>query len=200
MRNLRPIDALFPKTRQGIMAATYGQPERWWYLSELAQYLKTTPSSLQRELKSLVASGLLRERRDGKRLYFQTETKSPIFAPLREIFEQTLGAAAALKNALTPVENDICVAFIYGSVARAEDHTMSDVDILVVGSIGLSVLSPIMQKLEQHFNREFNVACYSRAEFADKIQSQNNFLTSVLRKEKIFLIGGQDVLDGLAQK
>lgn len=198
MRNLRPIDALFPKTRQGIMAATYGQPERWWYLSELAEYLKTTPSSLQRELKSLVASGLLRERRDGKRLYFQTETESPIFAPLREIFEQTLGAAAALKNALAPVENDICVAFIYGSVARAEDHTMSDIDILVVGSVGLSILSPIMQKLEQHFNREFNVTCYSRAEFADKVQSQNHFLTSVLRKEKMFLIGGQDDLDGLA--
>ena len=200
MRNLRPIDALFPKTRQGIMAATYGQPDRWWYLSELAQYLQTTPSSLQRELKSLVASGLLRERRDGKRLYFQTETKSPIFAPLREIFEQTLGAAAALEDALVQVEKDICVAFIYGSVARAEDHTMSDVDLLVVGSIGLSVLSPIMQKLEQHFNREFNVTCYSRAEFSEKIQSQNHFLTNILRKEKMFLIGGQDDLDGLAQK
>jgi hypothetical protein len=38
-----------------LLAATLNQPEKWWYLSELAQLLKTTPSSLQRELKALVA-------------------------------------------------------------------------------------------------------------------------------------------------
>src|SRR5258707_15836580 len=58
MRKIRMIDALFPRTRRDILASTYGQPERWFYLSELAEQLKTSPSSLQRELKSLVSSSV----------------------------------------------------------------------------------------------------------------------------------------------
>jgi len=31
MRNVNALDALFPKTRQGILAATLVQPEKVWY-------------------------------------------------------------------------------------------------------------------------------------------------------------------------
>ncbi len=50
MRKKNPIDALFPKVRQNILAATYTQPEKWWFMSELASFIKTTPSSLQGNL------------------------------------------------------------------------------------------------------------------------------------------------------
>ena len=59
MRNSSVLTALFPQVRQGVLAATLTQPEKWWYLSELADRLGTTPSSLQRELSALVASGIL---------------------------------------------------------------------------------------------------------------------------------------------
>jgi predicted nucleotidyltransferase len=197
MHNKRPVDILFPKVRQGILAATYGQPNRSWYLSELAEHLETTPSSLQRELKSLTASKLLREFRDGKRVYFQAETASPLFAPLRELIEQTLGIVPALKDALSPLEKQIHSAFVYGSTARAEEHTMSDVDIVVIGSLGLSDLSSVLRNLERRYDREFNAVCYAPQEFSEKVHSQHHFLTSILKKEKIFLIGDADDLDGL---
>ena len=60
-------------------------------MSELASFINASPSSLQRELKTLVDSGILRSRRDGNRLYLQAETDSPIFAPLQELLSQTLG-------------------------------------------------------------------------------------------------------------
>src|SRR5580700_1359162 len=61
MRNSSVLTALFPQVRQGVLAATLGQPDKWWYLSELAGRLGTSPSSLQRELSSLVASGILEQ-------------------------------------------------------------------------------------------------------------------------------------------
>ncbi|MGB6826533.1 MAG: hypothetical protein WBE41_00730, partial [Terracidiphilus sp.] len=64
MRNSSVLTALFPQVRQGVLAATLGQPDKWWYLSELAGRLGTSPSSLQRELSSLVASGILMHRRE----------------------------------------------------------------------------------------------------------------------------------------
>src|SRR5271168_4798512 len=71
MRNSSVLTALFPHVRQGVLAATLTQPSKWWYLSELADRLGTTPSSLQRELSSLVASGILTHRREGTRAYFK---------------------------------------------------------------------------------------------------------------------------------
>lgn len=200
MRKKRPIDVLFPKTRQGVLAATFGQPERWWFLSELANQLRTTPSSLQRELQSLIASGLLRQRRDGKRLYFQAESESPIFAPLRDLVMQALGVTAQVKDALTAFGDQVQCAFIYGSVARRKEHALSDVDLMIIGSIGLSDLASPLRVLEHKFDREFNVTCYNLQEFRKKARAGNHFVTSVLKGGKIFLKGNAHELAGLAGK
>jgi len=56
-RNSSILSALFPHVRQGVLAVTFAQTEKWCYLSELADRLNTRPSSLQRELSALVASG-----------------------------------------------------------------------------------------------------------------------------------------------
>src|SRR5438270_11832995 len=116
MRKKRPIDALFPKARRDILAATYGQPDRWWYLSELAQQLNTTPSSLQLELQSLVSSGILRQRKDGRRTYFQAESASLIFGELQGVISKTLGIEEALKDVIAKFGDHLAGAFLYGSV------------------------------------------------------------------------------------
>lgn len=194
MRKKNPIDALFPKIRQKLLAATYLQPEKWWFMSELAAFIETTPSSLQRELNTLVESGIMRSRRDGNRLYFQAETDSPIFAPLRELLGQTLGVTENIKEALLSFKDKINFAFIYGSVARKEETTQSDVDLMIIGSSGLAEISPILSDLERKFNREINATCYSLSEFRKKVGSGNHFLTEVLEREKIFLIGDENEL------
>ena len=200
MRKKRPIDALFPKARRDILAATYGQPERWWYLTELAQQFNTTPSSLQRELQSLVSSGILRQRRDGRRTYFQAESTSPIFSELRGIIVKTLGIEEALKKVIVKFGDRVTCAFLYGSVARQQEHTLSDIDLMIIGSVGLSELSPSLRMVEKKFGREINVKCYSPVEFREKVEDENHFVTSVLKGEKTFLKGGEDELESLAGK
>ncbi|MGH9897294.1 MAG: nucleotidyltransferase domain-containing protein [Pyrinomonadaceae bacterium] len=191
----RPIDSLFSKTRQGVLAATFGQSERWWFLSELATHLNTSPSSLQRELSSLIESGILRQRRDGKRVYFQAEPNSPLFSTLRDLIIQTLGVVEQLKELLETYDEHIQSAFVYGSVARTEEHALSDVDLIVIGSVGLLELSHILRELERKLLREFNTKCYSPQEFQQKVHSQNHFVLSVLKKKKIFVKGEKDDLE-----
>ncbi len=90
-KNAPALDSLFPSVRQGVLAATLTRPQKWWYLSELAEFLHTRPSSLQRELSSLAQSGILEQRKDGRRTYFKAQMQSPIFRELRSIFEKTVG-------------------------------------------------------------------------------------------------------------
>jgi len=69
MRN-KLLDALFPRTRQAILAALLLAPERRWYFSDLAQHLGATPSSLQRELAALTQAGILYREANGNRIYY----------------------------------------------------------------------------------------------------------------------------------
>lgn len=197
MRTLNALGTLFPGVRRGVLAATLLRPQKWWYLSELAQHLHTRPSSLQRELAALVCSGILEQRRDGRRTYFRAEMRSPIFRDLRGVFEKTVGLVPTLRITLRPFERRIDCAFIYGSVVRREERATSDVDLMIVGDVGLSDLAPALRKAEQRLGREINVTNYAVDEFREKILQGEHFLSGVLKRSIEFVKGGQSDLDAI---
>jgi DNA-binding transcriptional ArsR family regulator len=98
MRKIRPLDALFPRIRQALLAATLLHPDRWWYLSDLAKHLGTRPSSLQRELAALVDAGILNRRQDGNRIYFQPHPDCPFLPELQGLLVKTVGVVDALRE------------------------------------------------------------------------------------------------------
>ena len=94
---------LFPSVRRQILAATFLEPEKWWYLTELASWLGTSPSSLQRELAGLAGTGLLEYRQDGRRTYYKANTASPVFPELHALFSKTAGIIPSLQKGIRPV-------------------------------------------------------------------------------------------------
>jgi predicted nucleotidyltransferase len=195
MRKSSILDALFPDVRQGILAATLLAPEKSWFMSELAEYIGTSPSSLQRELESLAKSGILTRRQDGRRTYFQADTAAPAFNELRELFSKTAGIVPVLEFELERFGEKIRWAVIYGSVARGEERGKSDMDLLIVGSAGMMALLPALRRLEKRFGREVNVTRYSEREFASKRSGGDRFLNSVLKGKLITVIGSADELE-----
>lgn len=195
MRTANPINSLISPIKQAILAATYGQPDKWWYMRELAAFADRTPSSLQRELRAMTTSGLLRTRKDASRLYFKAEQDSPMYEPLRLLVERSIGIKNELKLVLEPLADKISVAFIYGSVARETDTVKSDVDLIVIGEIGLIDLAAELSRLEKRFRREFNVKCYTQKEFASKLRNNNHFVTSIMEEEKTFIVGNKQLLE-----
>ncbi len=191
------LATLFPTLRGELLAATLTRPDKWWFLSELAEFIRTTPSSLQRELKALVAGGILQQRREGTRAYFKAETRSPLFQDLRGLIEKTAGLLPALQRALDPFRSRIECAFVYGSVARTEEHALSDVDLMVIGSVGLADLAPALRKAESQLGREVNVTSYSPQEFRKRVVAKDHFLTDVLHGSKEFVQGNQRDLDDI---
>jgi DNA-binding transcriptional ArsR family regulator len=96
MRTSPILEALFPEVRAKVLAATFGQPDREWYVTELARALETQPSSLQRELEALSKAGILEQRRDGRRVYLKPDRSSPVFADLKHLLEKTAGLIPVL--------------------------------------------------------------------------------------------------------
>jgi predicted nucleotidyltransferase len=91
-------------------------------------------------------------------------------------------------------------AFIYGSVARSDEHSLSDVDLMVIGSVGLAELTPALRKAETRLGREVNATSYSTREFRNKAAAKDHFLSEVLRGTKQFVKGDQRDLDGIVAK
>ncbi len=189
MRKIRPLDALFPKVRQALLAATLLHPERWWYLSDLAKHLGVRPSSLQRELAALVEAGILHRLQDGNRVYFQANAECPFLAELQGLFVKTVGVVDVLREALKSFTKRIDSAFVYGSMARATEFASSDVDLMIVGQVGLADLTPALRRAEARLGRPVNPTLYTREEFATKLQAGHHFLKVVLDGEKLFILG-----------
>jgi DNA-binding transcriptional ArsR family regulator len=189
MRKSKSLDAIFPKIRQAIFAATLLHPDRWWYLSDLARHLGVRPSSLQRELANLVDAGILHQRRDGNRMYFQPNPNCPFLAELQGLMLKTVGLVDVLQEALDPFTDRIDWAFVYGSMARSEELASSDVDLMIIGRVGLADITPALRRAEGRLNRLVNPTLYSREEFATKLAAGHAFLRAVLDGEKLFILG-----------
>ena len=198
MRMSPILEALFPEVRAKVLAAIFGQPDREWYLTELARTLETQPSSLQRELEALSRAGILEQRRDGRRVYVKTDRSSPVFADLRGLLEKTAGVIPVLRGELETLGESIYLAFIYGSIARSEELSASDIDLMVVGKAGLSDLIPALRSSEHILGRPVNPSVYSSEEFQERARSGDHFLTTVLKGAKHFVKGSQDELERIA--
>jgi predicted nucleotidyltransferase len=200
MRRSPILDALFPLVRQELLAATLLSPDQWWYLSELAAHLKTSPSSLQREVNSLSASGVLERKKDGRRTYYRAHRGSPVFGDLRNLLLKTAGIAPALQSELTRFGERIRWAAIYGSIARGQEAAESDIDLLLVGDIATADLLPAIRRMERRFGREVNVRRYSEREFRDKIRAGDHFVKSVLKTKIVSLVGSLDELEAASRR
>jgi DNA-binding transcriptional ArsR family regulator len=198
MRNVRSLDALLPKTRQGILAAMLVQPEKAWYVSELARRMSVPSSSLQRELQDLTEAGILKGHRQGRMAYYQANADSPLFADLRGLMLKTAGLVDVLAEALKPLTAKLRVVFVYGSIASSKEQSDSDIDLMVVGSVAPAELALPLRNARGLLARDINPTIYTLAEFNKKRMAKDHFLTRVLDKPKLFVIGSKNELGEVA--
>jgi len=102
---------------------------------------------------------------------------------------KTVGLIDVLCEALEPFTDRIDWAFVYGSMARSEELASSDVDLMIIGRVGLADIATALRQAEGRLNRPVNPTLYSREEFATKLAAGHAFLRAVLDGEKLFILG-----------
>lgn len=165
--------------------------------AELARELGLSPTAVNRELARLEEMGMLEAGKLGRAKPYRLNEQFPLLPGLRSMVMYATGVVAVLREELAD-EEGIELAFIFGSLAAGDDRPNSDVDLLVVGEIPGMRLSQVVRQAERQTGREVNQVHYSPAEFTAKIQGGNSFLSGVMRGEKVFVRGNDDVLQELA--
>ena len=185
-------DALFTKTQQRVLGLLYGRPEQSFYLNEIVRLAGVGKGAVNRELDSLSAAGLVTITRQGNQNHYQANAANPIFNELKTIIQKTFGVVDILKAVLMPLLPRIDKAFIYGSIAKGEEHAESDIDVMIVGDdISYSEVIELFASSEQQLGRQINPTLYSRAEFAERKGSRKSFITRVLAQPKLWLVGDE---------
>jgi len=191
--------ALFPGTKRKILALFFLNPDKEYYFSEVVRSTGTRQGVIQRELKTLTEAEILTSERRGRQKFYAVNRRHRIFQDLRNIIFKTYGVIGKIQDALEPVGEQIKVAFIYGSFARGEEVSGSDVDLFVVGNIRLDEFISSLSSVEEAIGREINPTLFSVAEFRKMWSQTNHFIRSMANTEKEFVIGSEDEFRRLAE-
>ena len=184
------------KIRAEAFRLLFAGPETEIHVREFERRTGFNDRAIREELRKLARLDLVVARRDGNRLYYSANRSHPLFPEIRSLALKTSGLADHLREALAGEE--IRVAFVFGSVARGEEKGGSDVDLLVVGKTRLRKIAGALRVATEKIGREVNPVVFSPEEFRRRRKEKDHFLRSVLRDTKIFVIGNEDDLSGLA--
>ena len=116
---------------------------------------------------------------------------------LRELRKLGSPREARIIRALSGSLDRIKIMFIFGSCARNEQRSDSDVDLMIIGDATLEDLSPSLAQAEQELARSVNAVVYSADEWRQRCRDHNVFVETVLADKKIFLKGAQDELTAM---
>jgi predicted nucleotidyltransferase len=172
-------------------------PDSEFYLREISRMIDLPPHAVRQEMSRLRELGLVGADRRGNRLYYRANPACPIFPELKALFLKTVALGDAVRKALEEI-GGIDVAFIYGSAAANTESLESDVDLLLVGNVALSALTPMLTRVEAELRRDVNVTILSAAELRDRAARQEPFIANVLAGPKICLLGTPEDLRRLA--
>jgi predicted nucleotidyltransferase len=182
-------DALFTKAQQKVLALFYGQPESSFYLNEVVRIADMGRGVISRELNKLTEAGLLVVSKQGNQNHYQANADSPIFNELISVVKKTFGIKGLLQVALASMVPQMEQAFIYGSVAKGEEHAGSDVDVMLVGAeLSYGEVMELLEPVEEQLQRSVNPTLYSPEEFEQRLAEGHNFLTKVMALPRIDLL------------
>ncbi len=190
------IDALLPKTRQRVLAALFVEPDKRFYATQLIAMVQSGTGSVQRELTDLAQVGLITCTRVGNQKHYQANKDSPLFHEVRGLILKTLGLADVLREALLPLSDQITQAFVFGSVAKGQGATDSDIDLMLISeSLGYGELMLTLEEARHRLGRHIQPQIFTPLSFAQRKQSDTAFIQRVLAQPKIWVMGQEVSLE-----
>ncbi|MCD4701104.1 MAG: nucleotidyltransferase domain-containing protein [Candidatus Aegiribacteria sp.] len=179
--------------RGSMLALMYLNPEREFYLSEMAKILgHSNPGILHRDIVKLLKLELVQARRSGRRVYYSANMRSSIFSEIRSIAVKSSGILQRIRECLHNHNENIDFAYVYGSFATGEAGPSSDVDLIVVGSVDQLKLMKSVSDIESSIGRTISLSVFDRSDYVARLST--SFLNRVHNGEKIVLIGSDDEL------
>ena len=156
------------------------------YVNEMARRLSLDQGNLDRKLKELEKEGILKSELKGKERYYSINSSFPLLAEYKKIILKTVGLEHQLKEAVQAVRG-IKEAYIFGSYAKDQMDSASDIDLLAIGNHRSLELQKKISAIQGSIGRDINVIQMNPDEYKKK-RKTDPFLKSVHEGKKIQIL------------
>lgn len=186
-------DALFTTTQQKVLSLLYVHPDKSFYTKEILRLTGMGVATIKRELDRMLAAGILTMTKLGNQHHYQANPACPIYKELLGIVRKTFGIVDVIQTAILPLDSEIEIAFIYGSIAKEEETASSDIDLLILTeSLAYADVMNVLSEAEQSLARPINPTIYDKAQIKRKLKEENAFLMRIMEQPKLWIKGTDD--------
>ena len=183
-------NALFSTTQQEVLGLLYGHPGETFYVNQILRLTGMGVHTIKRELDRMTAVGILTMCKIGNQHHYQANPECPIYPELLGIVRKTFGVADVIRAALEARDAQIELAFVYGSIASAEDRADSDIDLMIVApELAYAELMEILTDVEEALGRKINPTIYNASEVESRLKRKDAFLVRVTERPKTWIKG-----------
>ena len=190
-------EILSSKVRAELFRILWASTPIECHLRDLERKAGMAVGSIQQEVKKLLGLGLLEKRVDGNRAYFRANTAHPLYRDIQQLMLKTVGIVDVFKEAL--VSEKIRLAFVFGSIAEGNAKAHSDIDLFIIGDIGLRELSKLLKSPAHTLGREVNPHILTLPEWKRRLAQKEHFVNTVAQGKKMMVIGDWHELECLGE-
>ena len=172
------------KTRKRLFILFFSNPEKKYYLHEIARLIECPAQNIRRDLLPFVKDEVFKMERVGNLTFYYLNQDYPLYEELKSIITKTVGIEALFKGVLKNISN-IQAAFIFGSFADGKNRKDSDLDIAVLGFKEVSFKEQIglTNELSHLFSKNVDLSVLNKA---------NPLLLFEASKKPILLYGSRE--------
>jgi uncharacterized protein len=193
----RLAELLSSRARSEIFRLLFNGSQGELHGREIQRRSGLNESTIRQELTKLIRMDLTWRRKESNRVYYRAKTENPLYPEIRNLVLKTSGLADVLRSALR--DQRIRLAFVFGSVAAGREKAGSDIDLMVIGNLGLRDLSRLLIGVIDKVGREINPHVFNEKEFRRRIKARDHFLSTIIREPKIFITGSENELEAMGR-
>lgn len=186
---------LSSRTRARIFTILFGVTQVELHNREIARRTGLSEAAVRQELSKLDELDLVVVRRNGNRTYYSANRSHPLYSEVHSIVLKTTGLVDVLKEKFA--DDRIEIAFIFGSIAEGRETADSDVDIMIIGDIGLREVSRLLSGVTERIEREISPIVMSRSEYLKRKGSDDHFVHNVISGRRLFIKGDSDEFEAM---
>lgn len=192
--NILP-EILSSHVRAEFFRILFGIDTHEYHLREIQRRAGLAIGTVRQEALKLEKLGLLVKRRDSNRTYYKANKDHPLYNTIHDLVLKTSGLTEILRRSLSI--DDIRFSFVFGSIAAGTENADSDIDLFIIGDIGLRTVSKLIKGASEQISREINPHVMVESEFIQRKRNKDHFITTVLESPKIMVKGSENDLERL---
>ncbi|MEL6589908.1 MAG: ArsR family transcriptional regulator [Bacteroidota bacterium] len=156
------------KTRIKLLLKFFLNNKTTGYLRNLEAEFGESTNAIRMELNRLEKAGMLTSSHEGNKKIFQANIKHPLYKEVHSIVMKYVGLDRIVDHVVKGL-GDLDSVYLTGSFAQGIDSNI--IDLILVGSVRVSVLADLVKKAEALINRRIRHIIYTPDEFQEYHQS-----------------------------